>query len=65
MNLPAAHHDHDHTGVDATSRAFAVGVGLNITFVIIEAVFGLWSNSLSLLADAGHNFSDVIGLLAA
>jgi cobalt-zinc-cadmium efflux system protein len=58
-------HDHDHADVDTTSRAFAVGVTLNLAFVVIEAGFGVWANSLSLLADAGHNFSDVIGLLAA
>ena len=48
-----------------TSKAFAIGVALNLAFVGIETGFGLWSNSLALLADAGHNFSDVIGLLAA
>ena len=58
-------HEHDHADVDTTSRAFAVGVTLNLAFVAIETGFGLWANSLSLLADAGHNFSDVIGLLAA
>ncbi len=59
-------HTHDHAaGVDPTSRAFAVGVALNLAFVIIEVGFGLHANSLSLLADAGHNFSDVIGLLMA
>lgn len=58
-------HGHAHGPVDATSRAFAVGVTLNLVFVAVEAGFGLWSDSLSLLADAGHNFSDVLGLLAA
>ncbi len=59
-------HTHDHAaGVDTTSRAFAVGVALNLAFVIVEVGFGLHANSLSLLADAGHNFSDVIGLLMA
>ncbi len=61
-------HNHTHAhaaGVDTTSRAFAVGVALNLVFVVIEIGFGLHANSLSLLADAGHNFSDVIGLLMA
>lgn len=59
-------HTHDHAaGVDTTSRAFAIGVGLNLVFVCIEVGFGWYANSLSLLADAGHNFSDVIGLLMA
>ncbi len=59
------HHHHDHSNVDTSSRAFIVGVALNLAFVIIEIGFGLYADSLSLLADAGHNFSDVIGLLAA
>jgi len=58
-------HVHDHSNIDTSSRAFAVGVGLNFTFVLVETGFGIYSNSLSLLADAGHNFSDVIGLLVA
>ena len=58
-------HEHRHHHVDASSRAFAVGVILNLGFVIVEAGFGFYANSLSLLADAGHNFSDVIGLLVA
>ncbi len=56
---------HDHGSVDTTSRAFAVGIVLNLGFVVVETGFGIYSNSLSLLADAGHNFSDVIGLLVA
>ncbi len=48
-----------------SNRAFAIGVTLNISFVVIETVFGLWDNSLALLADAGHNFGDVIGLVLA
>ncbi|MBS0232512.1 MAG: cation transporter [Proteobacteria bacterium] len=45
--------------------AFAVGTSLNIAIVILETVFGVWSNSMALLADAGHNLSDVFGLLLA
>jgi len=51
--------------VPGSNRAFAIGVALNIAFVVIETVFGLWDNSLALLADAGHNFGDVIGLVLA
>ena len=58
-------HSYDHAAAGATSRAFVVGVGFNLAFVAVEVVFGLRANSLSLLADAGHNFSDVIGLLMA
>ena len=43
----------------------AAGVGLNTAFVIIEAACGLWAGSLALVADAGHNAGDVIGLLLA
>jgi cobalt-zinc-cadmium efflux system protein len=57
-------HDHSH-GVPSHNRAFVVGVGLNLGFVLLEAGFGLWANSLALLADAGHNLSDVFGLLLA
>lgn len=46
-------------------RLFAIGVGLNIAYVAVEAGFGFWDNSLALLSDAGHNLSDVIGLLLA
>lgn len=64
-----AHHHHDHSHhhshVDTTSRAFGIGISLNLAFVAIEIGFGIYADSLSLLADAGHNFSDVIGLLAA
>ena len=46
-------------------RAFAIGVGLNTLYVVLEATFGILSGSLALLADAGHNLSDVLGLLIA
>lgn len=59
------HHSHDHPRSELINRVFIVGVSLNLAFVAIEAGFGFYANSLSLLADAGHNFSDVIGLLAA
>ncbi|MCG8652357.1 MAG: cation diffusion facilitator family transporter [Pirellulales bacterium] len=60
MHQCAHHHSTDHYG-----RAFAVGVTLNVAFVIVEAGYGWWVNSLALLADAGHNLSDVLGLLLA
>jgi len=55
---------HDH-GPAAYDRAFAVGSALNFGFVIVEAGFGLLANSVALLADAGHNLSDVLSLLLA
>ncbi|MEI6091122.1 MAG: cation diffusion facilitator family transporter [bacterium] len=47
------------------NKAFAVGIALNIIYVIIEVFYGLHINSMALVADAGHNFSDVLGLVLA
>jgi cobalt-zinc-cadmium efflux system protein len=57
-------HNHDHSPKDY-SRAFAFGVAFNVGFVIVEAAYGIMAGSLALLADAGHNLSDVLGLLLA
>ena len=57
-------HTHHH-GPAAFSRAFAIGIGLNGAFVAVEAVYGWRVGSLALLADAGHNLSDVPGLVLA
>jgi cobalt-zinc-cadmium efflux system protein len=57
--------DHQHHASPDYNRAFAAGVILNIGFVIVEAVFGVMSDSLALLTDAGHNLGDVLGLLLA
>jgi len=46
-------------------KAFALGIGLNVTFVIVEIIYGLIANSSALLADAGHNAGDVLGLVFA
>jgi cobalt-zinc-cadmium efflux system protein len=57
-------HSHSHGHVlKSISRAFIIGIGLNLLFVITEVIAGLSINSLSLLSDAGHNFVDVISLL--
>lgn len=58
-------HDHHHQERPNYTRAFAVGVALNLMFVAVEFGFGFWSRSVALLADAGHNLSDVLGLLLA
>lgn len=58
------HHGHSHAPPDNTV-AFAVGVALNFGFVVAEVVYGLAAHSLALLSDAGHNLSDVFGLLIA
>lgn len=66
MRVSGHHHHHHHPPASPSpGRAFALGVALNVGFVAIEATFGLLSNSLALLADAGHNLSDVLGLLLA
>lgn len=57
-------HGHTH-GPANYNRAFAVGIALNVAFVAVEAYAGLKINSLALLADAGHNLSDVAGLVLA
>jgi len=75
------HHDHDHAHGHAHGhthgpgghahapasfdRAFALGVGLNVAFVITELAFGLRTHSLALIADAGHNLGDVLALVLA
>jgi cobalt-zinc-cadmium efflux system protein len=60
------HHHHDHTPkLDHLNNAFIIGIVLNSVFVVLEVIAGLWSNSLSLLTDAGHNLSDVAGLALA
>ncbi|MGM0466391.1 MAG: cation diffusion facilitator family transporter [Acidobacteriota bacterium] len=58
-------HNHRHGDNKSYSKAFAVGIGLNIIFVAVEVFFGLKANSSALLADAGHNASDVLSLVFA
>lgn len=57
-------HGHAHAPADF-SPAFAIGIGLNLAYVVIEFGIGAWIGSLALMADAGHNLSDVLGLAAA
>jgi cobalt-zinc-cadmium efflux system protein len=59
-----AGHDHSHAPANY-GRAFAIGVSLNVVFVLVEAIMGWRVHSLALVADAGHNLSDVGGLLLA
>jgi cobalt-zinc-cadmium efflux system protein len=61
-------HTHDHVNSHVPKsfgRAFAIGVALNTAYVLFEVIFGIIGHSLALLADAGHNLSDVLGLLLA
>ncbi len=57
-------HDHNHAPADFT-RAFVIGIALNSAFVVAEVVAGFAANSMALLADAGHNLSDILGLAMA
>jgi cobalt-zinc-cadmium efflux system protein len=68
------HHDHNHSHTTPHSHAhapadfgtaFAIGTILNVAFVGIEVIYGLLSNSMALVADAGHNLADVLGLIMA
>jgi cobalt-zinc-cadmium efflux system protein len=65
------HHAHSHAGHGHShapasyGRAFAIGTALNLGFVVIEAIFGFVGNSMALLADAGHNLGDGLGLVMA
>lgn len=69
MSSAHAHHEHDHDHHGHAprdfGRAFAIGIVLNLGFVIVEAFYGWQAGSLALLADAGHNLSDVAGLVIA
>jgi cobalt-zinc-cadmium efflux system protein len=69
-------HDHDHAGHSHGAgghhhapadfgRAFLIGIALNMAFIVLEAIMGFSSSSLALLSDAGHNLSDVLGLVLA
>ena len=71
------HHDHDHghshgfghhhplPDPNGHGRAFALAIGLNTAFVAIEFIYGFIAHSTALMADAGHNLSDVLGLVLA
>ncbi len=59
------HDGHRHRPPHDAGRAFAIGVALNLAFLALEATAGLFAHSLALLADAGHNLGDVLGLLLA
>jgi len=60
------HGGHSHSHAPASfDRAFLIGITLNTGFVVAEATYGVLANSLALIADAGHNLSDVLGLLLA
>ena len=65
MGAAHNHTGHDHGGGGNFGRAFIIGIILNLTFVVVETIYGFAANSMALLADAGHNLSDVLGLVVA
>ncbi len=59
-------HGHSHAhGPASFGTAFALAIALNLAFVAVETIFGFYANSVSLISDAGHNLSDVLGLVVA
>jgi cobalt-zinc-cadmium efflux system protein len=58
-------HGHHHAAPADAGRAFVLAIGLNTVFVIVEFIYGFIANSTALMADAGHNLSDVLGLVLA
>ena len=58
-------HSHRHPGATEFGGAFAIGIALNLAFVVAETIFGFLAGSMALVADAGHNLADVAGLIVA
>lgn len=61
----SAVHSHHHDHASGFGGAFAIGIALNLGFVVVEAAYGFIAGSMALIADAGHNLSDVLGLVVA
>jgi cobalt-zinc-cadmium efflux system protein len=61
----SAHRRHHHHRISSLNRAFLIGIALNVAFVVVEFLAGMWYGSMGLLSDAGHNLSDVASLLLA
>lgn len=59
------HGHHHHPPPEELNRAFVIGISLNVAFVVVEFIFGVLADSLALIADAGHNLSDVLSLVLA
>jgi cobalt-zinc-cadmium efflux system protein len=58
-------HAHNHSHNSKFEKPIIIGIVLNVTFVIVEIIYGITSNSIALITDAGHNFSDIISLVLA
>jgi cobalt-zinc-cadmium efflux system protein len=56
------HFEHGHDSAHDFGRAFFVGIALNLAFVVVEVTYGVVAHSVALIADAGHNLGDVLGL---
>ena len=56
-------HNHSHNSDMNLGNAFKIGISVNIIFIVLETFYGFFSNSMALIADAGHNFSDVLALV--
>ena len=54
---------HSHIHDNKLGNAFKIGISINVIFIVVEALFGFFSNSMALIADAGHNLSDVLALV--
>src|SRR5262249_31721237 len=64
--MPHAHNHHNHApGATNFGTAFAIATALHLALVVPQVAYGLAANSVALLADAGHNFGDALGLLLA
>ncbi len=62
-NHQHAHCEHHHPTPHQQGRTFGIAIFLNLSYVVVEFCYGLITNSTALIADAGHNISDVLGLL--
>ena len=60
-----AGHHHHHGDPTSHGKAFVIAIALNSAFVVVEFAYGFIANSTALMADAGHNLSDVLGLAVA
>lgn len=59
------HHNHTHEHIGNVGRALIIGIAINVVYAATEFCVGIWQSSMGLIADAGHNMSDVAGLLLA
>ncbi len=63
--MPHDHHHHHAPAAASPNASFKIAIGLNVLIVIIQVIYGFLSHSIALIADAGHNLTDVLSLLLA